>query len=307
MDRLGFSSYTCVICFSIIYLFLGCTDNGEVETLGIRQLESEISDLNQGIKEKDLFIESLSNELSEINSLLDSIVLTRNDSLIISDTLVDPTLKISYFDSLLTKSDKRIENLEYKLEATRSDVEAHLLNTVIKDLRKTLEEKELMIFNLTSENTSLKDQNVQLTDSVNDQVVILRQLREDVESQEGRLEELKEEMSTEQTRFKEERLKLEQDLKQTKAKIDEEKALSYFNIAKDLLDQYDSTDTWFLQSGKKKMLQDMLNQAYVYFRKACLLGHQPASVYIRRLLTNKKYEKDLSIDQTGKSLTRCGI
>ncbi len=245
--------------------------------------------------------------MASINSLLDEISIARGDSVGFNESFSDPTTRIAYFDSLLVLSEERINVLEKKVENTKSDVESSLLRTVINDLRQTLEEKERMIIELSTENTNLKSQNLQLSDSLLDEAQIHEQLNREINEQENKLKELRADYEEDQRRLKNERSRLEQDLEKTKSTGDAERAESYFNIAKELLEQYDSNSSGILQPGKRKMKQDMLKSAYTYFRKACELGHSEAPRYIRKLLTDKEYLKDLSIDQSAASITKCGI
>jgi small-conductance mechanosensitive channel len=291
-------------CFiAVPYLLISC-DQGD-KSAEESEYILRIQDLEEILEEKESFIYSLSNEISSINTMFDQIGYF-GDSIDLLDTSVDITDRILYFDSLLVASNERISYLEKQVENAPSPGESDLLTVVVKDLRQSLADKERIIASLNRENDSLKVGNAELAENLNEQIDIRTRLQQEVKEQEQKLSNLRKSLEREKLAFEREREELMHDLQQTKLMIDEEKAKAHFDIAKGLLEQYDSAKEG-LQLGKRKMRRDLLEQAYYHFRQACLLGERQASNFIRILLTNKEYSKDLTVQQSGKQLTECGI
>ena len=131
-------------------------------------------------------------------------------------------------------------------------------------------------------------------------------LEKEIVAKEKNIVKLKESSEQELSKLQEDRKILEANLIATKNLIDIEKAEAHFEIAENLREQYDAAKSG-IQIGKKKLRREILDQAYYHYRQACLFGKSEASASIRSLLTNDSYARDLTIDQTDKEFTSCGI
>lgn len=290
-----------ILFITATILFFSCGSDSEGNCI---QYSNKIDALERKLSEKEQFVNLLNQELGSINTTLDGI-----DSESSDDTLIglDPILKIQKFDSLLIEGEKKIDNLSKLVAQRTSNSDARLLNNIIENLRSKLEEKEEEIRILKSKNDSLtietKMKDVAI-ESLNDEK---SSLVKETEAQKEKLNQINQELFKQKRKFDEQKANLEIELVRTKNEIEIEKGNSYFNVASELLADFDDISAGFLQSGRKKMKRDMIKRSYEYFRKACQLGHPGAPTYIRRILTMEQYNQFLEINRSASGLSKCGI
>ncbi len=294
-----------LIVGTLLLLMLSACRSKSNGSFGKIVYESRMSDMEDMLAKKDLFISSLSRELSDINTLLERIT-SKHDPNHKSDPFSYPAERLLFFDSLLQASTARIQNIENQVVETLDPNEQDLLKTVAKDLRRTLADKEGVIRELTQRNQSLARENDQLSDSLQVESNSRIQLEGEIVAKEKNIHELREVSEQEFARLEENRKVLVANLIATKSMVDSEKAEAHFEIAENLLHQYDAAKIG-LQIGKKKLRRDILDQAYYHYRQACLFGKSEASASIRSLLTDDSYARDLTIEQTDREFTSCGI
>lgn len=296
--------YLFITCITVLYFIIGSCKNGGIDNTSIDLLE-ENNRLKQQLSDEQLFISILNDEIGSINTMLDSIGIIHNyqsdyDTISIDD-------KIMRMDSFLIISENKIKELETTVYKLKDDKQVNLLNSIIKNLKKEIVNNNLLIEKLRIENDSIKNLNLLLSENLLQSKEENSNLTKSVNDQIAKYETFRKMAEEERKNFSDQKNKFANELNAVKSKIDEEKANAYFNLAIDLKEQFDDTGNGFLGS-KKSLKNDILLKSYTYFREACKFGHSDATRFIKEYLTNEKYYKNLKITITNKSaIGKCGI
>ncbi|HLO54364.1 MAG TPA: hypothetical protein VK169_08755 [Saprospiraceae bacterium] len=287
---------------------------------------TKISELETKLAEERNFVTMLNDEMSVVNSTLDSLYEVYGIPITDSDTLMMVD-RLGAMQVFISQSQKKINTLEEKVYSLENSNQVALLNKIIVKLKKDVFEKQVLVEKYKIRNDSLKrevallNKKVMTIEDVNDSLTIenedmfkkqsefnakLTSIENEIAYKTVEYNALLDQMNVERTAFVMQKEKMSVELDSARAQVEIEKGKAYFEMGTDLLKQYDDTKNGIL-GGKKKIKKELLLKAYEYLRKSCFSGNTDAALAIRVLLTKSEYYKNLNIDRNSTQISHCGI
>ncbi|HEY6951173.1 MAG TPA: hypothetical protein VI758_02130 [Bacteroidota bacterium] len=151
-----------VLVFALSFLLIGC-DNGKVA-----ELESKNKDLANEIASKDKYIEDVTTTMSEISNQLDAAwaaekkvvrqTTAHEGSKVLTQTELRRQIlsRISDINAMLASNRKRVVDLQHSLKAATTKYTG--IESMVDDLKKTLEEREKSVAELTERVQNLQSE-----------------------------------------------------------------------------------------------------------------------------------------------------
>jgi predicted nucleic acid-binding Zn-ribbon protein len=163
---------------ALVLLFTGCNNRSD-------QLEKEKAQLQEGIKSRDEFIQTVLESINEVHSKLETArarenaivrqtgALEEGKVLVNAENRVNIMHQIEDIDATLSENRKKLTDLETKLKSSK--IQYASLNKMVDNLRESLDEREQSITQLSERVKSLENDVAEKTRLVAEKEAVINQ------------------------------------------------------------------------------------------------------------------------------------